>query len=150
MAVPCAAESPGRTPRRMADSETALMVARGPASSAMARGAPSRSGSTRTRAASEKFGTMRQAMRGVLPEKIRTRRDKTSFDGFFEYSLLVKEQSHVRDLMTNPLLAKMGIIKEDKLRLNYKNSNLNTNVNNQINYFWSFLTLEGWLREYYN
>lgn len=92
---------------------------------------------------------LRQAMRGILPEKVRTRRDKTSFDRFFEYSLLEKERAYVCDLMTDSLLAKMGLVVEDKLELNYNGDRLNTSVNNQVNYLWSFLTLERWLREYY-
>ncbi|MCI0710140.1 MAG: asparagine synthase-related protein [Chloroflexi bacterium] len=97
----------------------------------------------------ERKPLLRLAMRGILPEKVRSRRDKTSFDRFFEYSLLEKEWVYVRDLMTHSFLAKMGIVVEDKLEVNYNIGRLNTGVNNQVNYFWSFLTLERWLQEYY-
>jgi asparagine synthase (glutamine-hydrolysing) len=58
---------------------------------------------------------MREAMRGVLPEVVRTMRTKTAISGRVRWSL-VRERGKVEGLLRDPILAQMGAIEPEPLR----------------------------------
>jgi asparagine synthase (glutamine-hydrolysing) len=58
---------------------------------------------------------LRQAMRGILPEVVRTRRGKGSVDGQASWALL-HERERIDELLREPLLADMGCVDPVGLR----------------------------------
>jgi asparagine synthase (glutamine-hydrolysing) len=58
---------------------------------------------------------MREAMRGTLPEKIRTRRGKGAISGRTRWSLH-REAATIEDLLREPILADLGCIEPQALR----------------------------------
>ena len=86
---------------------------------------------------------LREAMRGVVPEKIRTRTTKGGMDARIFWTLQ-HEASLVRTLLTDPILGQMGCINVDEL-------NKMVEVARQGEYrhtvhLFSVLSLETWLR----
>lgn len=57
----------------------------------------------------------REAMRGILPEPIRTRHTKGAIDGRLEWSL-VRERDRIDTLLANSLLAELGSVDVIKVR----------------------------------
>jgi asparagine synthase (glutamine-hydrolysing) len=57
---------------------------------------------------------LRRSLKGVLPEEIRTRTDKTSFDQSFFLSAS-KERRRLADLVEAPIVTQLGIVNRDTL-----------------------------------
>jgi len=84
---------------------------------------------------------LRKSMKGILPEKIRQRRDKA------EFSEVLRQQIDVLDLDTlfhESYLAKLGLIEQkvlDKYKQDYYSGKMK-----KIVYFWQLINLEYWYR----
>lgn len=92
---------------------------------------------------------LRKAMRGVLPELLRTRVDKTVYSSYNNL-LLWEYRQQIEELGTRPLSSQLGFIKGDRLweRLQKWYS---IDKSQQQPYFnvWLILSLELWLRKFY-
>ncbi len=84
---------------------------------------------------------LRLAMKGILPEKIRQRKDKA------EFSEVLRQQIDAIDLdrlLMNTNLETLGLIDQEKLD-KYKADYLSGKMKNII-YFWQIINLEYWYR----
>ncbi len=84
---------------------------------------------------------LRDAMKGILPEKIRLRKSKA------EFSEVLRQQIDAIDLETllsNSYLASLGLV-EQKVIDRYKEDYLNGKLNRVV-YFWILINLEYWYR----
>ena len=68
----------------------------------------------RTRAREQKW-ILRQAMRGILPEAVRTRTGKGGIDSRLAWSL-IQEQERISEMLVDPLLSQLGCVDPRKLR----------------------------------
>jgi asparagine synthase (glutamine-hydrolysing) len=68
----------------------------------------------RTRPRQQKW-ILRHAMRGILPEAVRTRTGKGGIDGRLAWSL-IREQERIDDMLRDPLLSQLGCVDARKLR----------------------------------
>ena len=58
---------------------------------------------------------LREAMRGVLPEQVRTRQSKGGIDARILWSLQ-RENGFLRSLLQDPILADLGVLNASALR----------------------------------
>jgi len=86
---------------------------------------------------------LREAMRGILPEEIRTRTTKGGTTGRFQWSLL-RERARVDDILRDPILGQMGYIDVDELRKGVEAAR--SNQCEAVNAVMCALSLETWLR----
>lgn len=86
---------------------------------------------------------LRRGMRGILPEKIRTRRGKAVFDQASSISLQ-KEWKMVSQLTSSPHLASLGMIDPERLHSAAESASLGLLKDSYL--FWAALSLELWLR----
>jgi asparagine synthase (glutamine-hydrolysing) len=90
---------------------------------------------------------MRNAMKGILPEPIRLRTQRTVFTELFTMGIFDKEREMVKQLLENPLIVQQNIIRPEWLRAEFE---AGTNWSADGYYFWKALSLELWLRKVYN
>jgi asparagine synthase (glutamine-hydrolysing) len=90
---------------------------------------------------------LRNALRGILPEKVLTRRHKTYPDSLFHRGLRERERSKVEDLLTNTRMAEYGWVSEEPLREQYARYVAGEMETARI--LWQAITLELWLREHF-
>ncbi|MDH3254195.1 MAG: asparagine synthase C-terminal domain-containing protein, partial [Acidobacteriota bacterium] len=90
---------------------------------------------------------LRRSMRGILPEEIRLRTDKTSSLPFTAYSLRDKEGRHVTELFERSVLAEMGFVDGARVRDLCRNYVAGT-TGNDIE-MWMLVTAERWLRAHW-
>ena len=84
---------------------------------------------------------LRNAMKGILPDEIRLRKNKA------EFSEVLRQQINALDLdslLENAYLARLGLIEQEKLN-NYKQAYLSSKMD-RIVYFWQLINLEYWYR----
>lgn len=86
---------------------------------------------------------LREAMRGILPESVRTRRGKGGIDARILWALQ-HEAPRVRWLLRDPLLAQAGWVDADALRAAAEQARQGQ-VDN-LSYLLNTLSLETWLR----
>ena len=87
---------------------------------------------------------LRNAMKGILPEKVRTRRKRTVFMPLMLKGLREKETAHVKQLLTNPLIVREGFIEP-----NWMQNELDVFLQgekDEIYELWLAMSLELWLR----
>lgn len=58
---------------------------------------------------------LRQAMQGILPEKVRARRDKAEFSRPIDRELKERQAKHVKRIFSTSILAELGVV--DRLQL---------------------------------
>ncbi len=85
---------------------------------------------------------LREAMRGLLPEEVRTRNSKGSIDARILWSL-TRERRRIDGLLRDPILAQMGIIEPQALRDAVDQARRGI-VQNLV-FLMSALSLETWL-----
>ncbi len=90
---------------------------------------------------------LREAMLNILPEKIRTRKDKVGFktpeDEWFRED---KFKKFIKDLLISQSFKNRGIIQVDKaMSLYNKHLNLDIQISGEI---WKWINLELWFREF--
>jgi asparagine synthase (glutamine-hydrolysing) len=86
---------------------------------------------------------LREAMRGILPESVRTRTTKGGMDARIFWTLQ-REAPLIKKLMSDPLLGQMGCINVDELRKMIDVARQGK-YRNAVHLF-SVLSLESWLR----
>ena len=91
----------------------------------------------------EVHANLREAMRGVLPEKVRTRTGKGGMDARIFWSLQ-HEAPLIRMLTTNPMLGQLGCINVDELS-RMVDAARKGEYRHTVHLF-SVLALETWLR----
>jgi asparagine synthase (glutamine-hydrolysing) len=90
---------------------------------------------------------LRNAMRGILPEKVRTRRGKAYPSALAHRGLRERERAKVEDLLTNTRMAEYGWVLEEPMRKHYARY-----VAGELESewpLWQAITLELWLREHF-
>lgn len=85
---------------------------------------------------------LRQAMRGILPEEVRTRRAKGGIDARFLWALS-REAPRLDRLLRDPISAQMGWVRADALRGAVEQARAGTVANGM--YLLAALSLESWL-----
>jgi asparagine synthase (glutamine-hydrolysing) len=90
---------------------------------------------------------LRQAMTGVLPEKVRTRRDKTRLGAFLNLSVDSERRSWIERLLAAPLAAELGIFDAGHLRAAWRRNQEGT-PGELDGLLWYSISLEIWLREH--
>jgi asparagine synthase (glutamine-hydrolysing) len=90
---------------------------------------------------------LREAMRGILPEKIRTRQDKIGFDNpQAEWFRTPQFQKLITELLNSESVKNRGIIDPEKTkRLYAKHLNKQIDCSKEI---WKWIHLELWFREF--
>lgn len=89
---------------------------------------------------------LRNAMRGTLPEPVRTRTVRTNYQPLFRKGLLEKERERVLDLLENPLIVRRHYVKADWL-----GRRLSDLPEAHMGLFsvWMSVSLELWLRSFW-
>lgn len=88
---------------------------------------------------------LRRAVKGLLPEPVRLRRDKTRLEAFVDLSL--REQSAaVERLLAAPAASDLGILASAQLRAAYRN--YLESAPGETPRLWYALALEAWLRRH--
>ncbi|MBM4241894.1 MAG: hypothetical protein FJ150_09590 [Euryarchaeota archaeon] len=87
---------------------------------------------------------LRESMKGILPELVRTRKDKPSATELYERGFY-KENVRIKTLLQNSYLEKLGFV--DSKKLNQELKLLEEGKHDNIKYLSWFITLETWLRE---
>jgi asparagine synthase (glutamine-hydrolysing) len=90
---------------------------------------------------------LRNAMQGILPEKVRTRRDKAYPSALFRRGLQKRARARVEGLLNHTRMAEAGWVLEEPLRQHYARyvaGELDTGRP-----LWRAITLELWLREHF-
>ncbi|MBV6396741.1 MAG: Asparagine synthetase [glutamine-hydrolyzing] 3 [Anaerolineales bacterium] len=91
---------------------------------------------------------LRQAMRGLLPEVVRTRiNNKTNLSSHFAMGLRFKEVAKIRELLASPSQWVLNLVYSDCLRDTYEQS-VSDARNSDLSSIWFFVTLELWSRSY--
>ncbi len=91
---------------------------------------------------------LRRAMKGILPETVRSRRYKTDFSPLFDAKTTQAEADEITEIVSSPLLADMGLIEPKPLQqawASYLQSADHVD-NEQRTALWAAITLERWLR----
>jgi asparagine synthase (glutamine-hydrolysing) len=90
---------------------------------------------------------LREAMKGLLPEPIRRRQDKTKLGPFIDFALAGKERRQVESLTWNSLAVELGILDGKTFRaesmLYFDISKKDTRRS-----LWYAFTIEIWLRKH--
>ncbi len=93
---------------------------------------------------------LRRAMKGILPEAVRSRRYKTDFSSLFDAKATQGEADEISEFMRSPKLAEMGLVEPEPLREAWNDYLRSANEvdNERRTALWAAITLEQWLREY--
>ena len=90
---------------------------------------------------------LRDSMKGILPEKIRVRKDKIGFqtpqDEWFRHPVFKK---YISDLFDSPEFYNMGIIDKNKAKTLYQ-AHIN-HKKNMADEIWKWINLDLWFKEY--
>jgi asparagine synthase (glutamine-hydrolysing) len=90
---------------------------------------------------------LRVAMRGILPEKVRIRPDKTEFSSYIGLGLRYKETKKVRALLESPVQSERSIVNLTRLQAAYEDYVMKGHSSNRFK-SWLSISLELWLKEY--
>jgi asparagine synthase (glutamine-hydrolysing) len=85
---------------------------------------------------------LREAMRGLLPEEVRTRSTKGTIDARILWSLQ-RERVRIDELLRDPILAQLGAVRPEALRDAVDSARRGLKVN--LAFLMSALSLETWL-----
>lgn len=85
---------------------------------------------------------VRRAMRGILPEVVRTQDAAVHFDPLVEAGVRDRRRAYVRDLLADPLLADRGVVDEEAFDAHVEAA-LDGDVN--LSEFWEQVATELWL-----
>ena len=89
---------------------------------------------------------LRCAMKGILPESVKNRKDKANFTFILDHELKKRQANKLYELFRSPILAHLGIVHKERLQELLKNyrqtSPTYDNVNNMVVMIW----LELWSR----
>ena len=89
---------------------------------------------------------LREAMRGILPEPVRTRIGKGVMNGLLAWSL-VNQKTYLEPLVCDPILAQLGLIDPDRLRAAFAAAQHERDGNHKLSPdVQHTLAIEAWLR----
>lgn len=88
----------------------------------------------------------RNAMDGLLPNSVRSRSTKTTFQTLFEKGLLEQERATVARLLSNPQIVQRGYVEAEQLTQEKGASEARRKT---LYPLWLVLSLELWLRRYW-
>ncbi len=91
---------------------------------------------------------LRNALRGILPEAIRNRQDKTYSTAFVDFSLRKISADRISMLFEDPICAALGFINRFELRRAWEDFRTGSRPMKGA-MFWFPITLETWLRRYH-
>jgi len=91
---------------------------------------------------------LRRAMNGILPDVVRLRRDKTYFGSYMDLGLREKEVIQIGALLEAPMIGELDIVNGHRLLVAYKEY-CTGKKDITVDYLWYSITLELWLRQYY-
>lgn len=94
----------------------------------------------------QKKRVLRQAMTGILPEKVRQRTLITSLVPLFEKGVLDKESEVVRNILTDPLIVQRGYVQESWLQKELQAGN---KWQADGYHLWQCISLELWLKRWW-
>jgi asparagine synthase (glutamine-hydrolysing) len=86
---------------------------------------------------------LRRALRGLLPEEIRRRRDKASFGEFQDYSWRRQGAEQIRSLLRSSALVEAGILRRDRLHAAVEEY-LRGESGRMRRHLWFIITAEVW------
>jgi asparagine synthase (glutamine-hydrolysing) len=89
-------------------------------------------------------GLLRRSMRGILPERIRSRQGKTRFTPFLDSVLRERAAGEITELLRSPRAVDLGIFDGDRLQSAYFDFLGGTDESRRD--LWYAITLEIWLR----
>lgn len=84
---------------------------------------------------------LRTAMKGILPDEIRERKDKAQFTEVLRQQIDAIDLNH---LLQNAYLAKLGLMEQERID-QYKENYLSGKMKKVV-YFWQLINLEYWYR----
>jgi asparagine synthase (glutamine-hydrolysing) len=90
---------------------------------------------------------LRNALRGILPEKVRTRQGKSYPLPLADRGLRERERAKVEDLLTNTRMAQYGWVVEEPMQEHY--ARYASGDPGGDRFLWPVITLEFWLREHF-
>jgi asparagine synthase (glutamine-hydrolysing) len=90
---------------------------------------------------------LRKAMRGILPEVVRTRLDKTEFSQYIALGLRYKEAEKVRGLLNVPLQSRWNLVRLSKIQEIYERYVSEGRFLDSVK-SWRFVCFELWIRLY--
>jgi len=88
---------------------------------------------------------IREGMKGVLPDAVRTRRDKQGFNAPTAYWFRAENRVAVRDVLASKVLAERGILDQSEV-LRYFDDHVAGRANHYMA-IWQWLNLELWMRQ---
>jgi asparagine synthase (glutamine-hydrolysing) len=88
---------------------------------------------------------LRRSMVGILPEKIRLRKQKTHFTAFLDFAIRKGAVCEIQEILRNPLSAELGFLERKPLKDAYLRF-LEKGTNETRRALWYAITLEIWLR----
>ena len=88
---------------------------------------------------------LRGAMRGLLPETVRRRQDKTTFADYLDRSLQEKAKGRLTAMLQDSILAQIGVVDGDGLRQAYERYCRGEHPQMR-SHLWYVATMEAWLR----
>lgn len=88
---------------------------------------------------------LRRSMEGVLPERIRLRKGKTSFVSFLDFALRKRAAGEIQELLREPRAAALGFVDGELLRSAYLDF-MDGGTDGSRRALWYAITLEIWLR----
>lgn len=88
---------------------------------------------------------LRQATRGVLPELVRRRQDKSNVAAFFDFSLREKKRAAIEKLFEQPLSAELGMVDRDQVQRSFRD-HCTGSPTQQSRKIWYAICLERWLQ----
>jgi len=91
---------------------------------------------------------LRGAMKGILPESVRLRRDKAVSNSYIDRNLREKAARPISRLLEAPMLAQLGVVDERALREAYDAYRAGK-TDDTFAPLWLAVTLELWLREHH-
>ncbi len=90
---------------------------------------------------------LRRAMADLLPEAIRTRPDKTSFNNFYRFSMCKGQIGRMQALCKASFLGKIGVVDSQHLCAAY-NQCCTNDTGDLVSSIWFVVTAELWLETY--
>jgi asparagine synthase (glutamine-hydrolysing) len=87
---------------------------------------------------------LRESMKGILPEKVRTRKDKAGFVAPASDWFKTKNRSEIKELLHSDHLKSLGIFNQERI-LNYFDEHV-TNKHDHHMIIWNWINLAIWAK----
>lgn len=91
---------------------------------------------------------VRESMKGILPEEVRMRKDKSGFIAPADEWFRTTNKNQLNDLIHSDSLGKRNLFRIDKIKMIF-NEHLERRINHQM-FFWQLINLELWFRRFFD